>query len=144
LTDVNLEVKLYLLRLGAGRWGEVLAPRTDRGDCELLDFLEGLGPNDAKHRDWAMRLLCDHVPVAGPPKNDEVSKVLEDGIFEFRHGPIRILYFYDHIDGAMVICTHGYYKRTRKAPRGEIKRAKAHRTAYRAAKDRGLLAVEDL
>jgi phage-related protein len=52
-----------------------------------------------------------------------------------------VLWFYD--EGRLVICSHGFVKRTRKTPAAELERARATCVAYRAAKNNATLQVED-
>jgi phage-related protein len=66
------------------------------------------------------------------PIKENLSKHLEDGIFELRcslhERIVRSLYFYRR--GAKIIITHGFIKKTRKTPRGEIEKAKILRAEY--------------
>jgi len=61
-----------------------------------------------------------------------LSKYLEDGIFELRTSLTvtiaRSLYFYQQ--GAKIILTHGFIKKTQKTPRKEIEKAKMLRKFY--------------
>lgn len=77
----------------------------------------------------------------GPPRNVEVSHKIAGEIWEFIAGRLRVLWFYD--EGRIVVCTHGFVKRTRKAPAGEIEQAQAAYEAYQAAKKSRRLSVED-
>ncbi|MFL6293874.1 MAG: type II toxin-antitoxin system RelE/ParE family toxin [Thermoanaerobaculia bacterium] len=51
-----------------------------------------------------------------------------------------MLWFYDQ--GRLVVCSHGFLKRTRKTPPGEVERAQAAFDAYQRAKKAGTLKVE--
>ena len=66
------------------------------------------------------------------PIKENLSKHLEDGIFELRTSVsttiIRTLYFYQK--GAKIILTHGFIKKTQKTPRKEIERAKELRDMH--------------
>jgi phage-related protein len=66
------------------------------------------------------------------PIKENLSKHLEDGIFELRsylsEKIARSLYFYQK--GAKIIITHGFVKKTKKTPRNEIKKAKELRALY--------------
>lgn len=85
--------------------------------------------------------LLSFVAEQGPPHNVEVSHKIAGEIWEFIAGRLRVLWFYE--GGRLVICTHGFVKRTRKTPAGEIERAQAAYEAYQAAKKSGRLNVED-
>ena len=67
------------------------------------------------------------------PIKENLSKYLEDGIFELRislyEKIARALYFYQK--GAKIIITHGFIKKSSKTPKKEIKRAKELRTKYK-------------
>ena len=78
----------------------------------------------------------------GPPRNVEVSHKIAGDIWELIAGQLRVLWFYD--EGRVIVCSHGFVKRTRKIPSGEIDRAQAACQEYRAAKKtRTLTMVED-
>jgi phage-related protein len=50
-----------------------------------------------------------------------------------KRGPaLRVLWFYD--EGRMIVCTHGYWKTTRRTPLGEIDKARRLRSDYLLAK----------
>ena len=62
----------------------------------------------------------------GMAPKENLSKHLEDGIFELRVGfenrIARSFYFYEA--ARRIIFTHGFVKKDRKTPKGEIARAK--------------------
>ena len=75
---------------------------------------------EALHRapkEWPkMVRILDYVIEAGPPKDAEKSKLLREGIFEFRtKGGLRLLWFYD--EGRVVICVTVTSNKARR-PRG--------------------------
>lgn len=82
--------------------------------------------------------IIDHTADAGPPKDEEKSKPLREGIFEFRtKGGLRLLWFYD--EGRVVICVNGYIKQGQKTPNAEIDAAIQWKNKYFAAKGSGTL-----
>lgn len=129
---------MKLRRVRAGTW-QVLALSTDRGDCPLLDFLAALEGGLVRDG-WRMLKLLDGVAEQGPPRNTEISHMLAPGIWEFIQGRLRVLWFYD--EGRLVICSHGFVKRSRKTPLKELARAQSHRHRYLNAKRRAELEVE--
>ena len=130
---------MKLRRVRRRQW-DVLAICGPRGECPLLDFLGGLEAQlEADGR--SMLRLLSFVAEQGPPHNVEVSHKIAGEIWELITGRLRVLWFYDQ--GRLVICSHGFVKRTRKTPRGEIERAQAAFDAYQAAKRVGSLKVED-
>jgi len=87
-----------------------------------------------------LRLLA-FVAEQGPPHNVETSHKIAGEVWELIAGRLRVLWFYD--EGRLVICSHGFVKRTRKTPAGEIERARLSYAAYLAAKKSRNLKVED-
>jgi hypothetical protein len=82
--------------------------------------------------------IMDHTAEAGPPKDEEKSKPLREGIFEFRtKGGLRLLWFYD--EGRVVICANGYIKQGQKTPNAEIDAAIQWKNKYFTAKRSGRL-----
>lgn len=128
---------MRLEQVGAGRW-TVLAVCSERGDCPLLEFLAGLG-GDLARDGRRMLALLDRVAAGGPPRNVEISRQLAPGIWELIQGRLRVLWFYD--EGRLVIATHGFVKKTRKAPAAEIERAKVGRDAYFRDRRRGNIRI---
>jgi phage-related protein len=126
-------------RVQRARW-DVLAVCGPRGECPLLDFLADLEAGLAADGRAMLRLLA-FVAEQGPPRNVEVSHKIAGAVWEFIAGQLRVLWYYD--EGRQVICSHGFVKRTRKTPAGEIERAQASCTAYQAAKKNATLMVED-
>lgn len=68
-----------------------------------------------------VQLLADH----GTRLGENITKHLEDDIWELRPGNNRVLYFY-HKDDTYVLL-HQFRKKTQKTPRREIEKAKAER-----------------
>jgi phage-related protein len=130
---------MRLRRVQRARW-EVLAVCDARGACQLFDFLAGLEARLAMDGRAMLRLLA-FVAEQGPPRNVETSHKLASEIWELIAGRLRVLWFYD--EGRLVVCSHGFVKRTRKTPAAEIDRARASYAAYSAAKKDGTLQVED-
>jgi phage-related protein len=88
-----------------------------------------------------MLRLLSFVAEQGPPHNVEVSHKIVGDIWELIAGRLRVLWFYDQ--GRVIVCSHGFIKRTRKIPTGEMDKAQAAFEAYQSAKRSGLLKVED-
>jgi phage-related protein len=67
------------------------------------------------------------------PAKENLSKHLEDGIFELRMGfenrIARSFYFYEA--ARQIIFTHGFVKKTQKTPKSEIARAQSIRKQWR-------------
>ena len=129
---------MKLRRVRRGQW-DVLAVCGPRGECPLLDFLASLEAHlEAEGR--AMLRLLANVAEQGPPHNVEASHKIAGEIWELIAGRLRVLWFYDQ--GRLVVCSHGFLKRTRKIPPGEVERAQAAFDSYQRAKRAGTLKVE--
>lgn len=63
-----------------------------------------------------------------------ILKKLTDEIWEFRtrydKEQIRLLAFWDSNLKSMIVCTHGFVKKTQKTPKSEIKKALEFRKKY--------------
>lgn len=103
---------------------------TADGVSELWDFLDNLQQKATKsknariqHKQIIMyiQLLDDH----GTRLGENITKHLEEGIWELRPGNNRVLYFY-HKNNTYVLLHH-FRKTTRKTPRREIEKAKEER-----------------
>lgn len=128
---------MKLLKLDEGLFS-VHAICDDRGDAELLTFLEGLGANLHSNRDGMLKMLercADH----GPPRNSESKHHLGDGIYELIKGQLRVLYFTDK--NRVIICSHGLVKKTGKVPKKDIAKATKGRRKYREARTDGQLEI---
>ncbi len=130
---------MRLRRVRRAQW-DVLAVCSFRGDCPLLEFLAGLEAQLAADGRAMLRLLA-FIAEQGPPRNVEVSHKIAGDIWELIAGQLRVLWFYD--EGRVIVCSHGFVKRTRKTPPGETDRAQAACLEYQAAKKtRDLTVVE--
>lgn len=65
-----------------------------------------------------------------------------DGLFEFKRGKVRVFWFYDR--GQVVVCSHGLVKKTQKAPKRDLERARATIARYRDAVRCGALVRGDV
>lgn len=118
----------------------VVAAVTDRGECSLVDFLEGLD-GDLADDGSRMVAVLERVASGGPRRDTQVSRQIGPGLFEFRKGRIRIVWFYD--EGMLVICTHGFVKKTQKTPPAEIHKAMSIHNRYFVDKRNGNIRFEE-
>jgi len=111
---------------------------TADGTSELWDFLESLRQKAASNKDariqhkqfsYYIQLLQDNGTYLG----ENITKHLEDDIWELRPGNNRVLYFYFHDDTFVLL--HQFRKKTQKTPRREIEKAKSERADYIARKE---------
>ncbi len=102
-----------------------------------LDFQEQALRQASKEWPKLVRII-DYTAESGPPRDEEKSKLLRDGIFEFRtKGGLRLLWFYD--EGCVVICVNGYIKQGQKTPNQQIDEAIQWKNRYFEAKQTGKL-----
>ncbi|MDO4395876.1 MAG: type II toxin-antitoxin system RelE/ParE family toxin [Clostridia bacterium] len=108
------------------------------GKSDLWNFLEelrvkGLSNKDAriqfKQISLYIQLLQDH----GTRLSENITKHIENDIWELRPGHNRIFYFYQ--DNDTFVLLHHFRKKTQKTPRREIERAKSRRDDYLARKE---------
>lgn len=118
---------IQLLNAGAEfdiyAWGDV-------HHCDTLEFLEQL-QEDSNSDANRLIYLIDRTANHGTKNNEQHSRLLSDGILEFKApNTARLLWFFDA--NRIIICTHGFSgKRGKgKTPRREIDRAKEIRRKY--------------
>ncbi|WP_025324472.1 type II toxin-antitoxin system RelE/ParE family toxin [Deferrisoma camini] len=129
-------MRLITVRKGRHR---VCAIAADTGRCDLEDFFAELEKGRSADLNGLLDLI-ERVSVGGRPSETQYCKHLGGGIWEFRHGRARILWFYDDEAGSLILCSHGFVKQSQKTPRPEIDRAKTRRKRYLEAKKGGTLA----
>jgi phage-related protein len=106
----------------------VIFYRTADGKCPVQEFIDSLPGKVAQKIVWVLKLLEDLEIV---PSSYFKKLVGTEGIWEcriqFGSNTYRILcFFMDH----SVILTHGFVKKSQKAPAGEIERAEAYRKDF--------------
>ena len=103
---------------------------TADGVSELWDFLDDLQKRSTTNKDARIQhkqisqyiqLLADH----GTRLGENITKHLDEDIWELRPGSNRVLYFY-HKENTFVLL-HQFRKKTQKTPRREIDKAKSER-----------------
>ena len=108
------------------------------GESKLWNFLEELRQKAATNKDTRIQfkqislyiqLLADN----GTRLNENITKHLEDNIWELRPGNNRVLYFYFKDDTFVLL--HQFRKKTQKTPKRELERAKAERDDYLSRKE---------
>ena len=111
--------------------------KTADGISELWDFLDNLQKKSVTNKDARIQhkqislyiqLLEDH----GTRLGENITKHLEDGIWELRPGNNRVFYFFFKDDTFVLL--HHFRKKSQKTPYREIVRAKAERDDWIARK----------
>ena len=108
------------------------------GHSELWDFLEELRLKAATNKDARIQLKQISLYIQllednGTRLNENITKHLDDDIWELRPGNNRVLYFYFKDDTFVLL--HQFRKKTQKTPKREIERVKAERDDYLRRKE---------
>lgn len=103
------------------------------GSSELWDFLEDLRMKAPTNKDARIQfkqisLYIQLLQDNGTRLGENITKHLEDDIWELRPGNNRVLYFFFKDDTFVLL--HQFRKKTQKTPRREIEKAKAERNDY--------------
>lgn len=99
--------------------------------CLTEEFMADQSEKMEAEAEKMLRLL-EWVAKNGQPKNKEKCNTLGDKIFEFKTKKLRLGWFWDA--DCMIICSHGWLKKSQKTPKGEITRAIETREGYFEAK----------
>ena len=116
----------------------VMFYETADGRSELWDFLEELRMKAATNKDARIQhkqitLYIQLLQENGTRLNENITKHLEDGIWELRPGNNRVFYFFFEND-TFVLLLH-FRKKSQKTPKREIEKAKNERADYIARKE---------
>ena len=106
---------------------------TDIQKSDVRDFLEELRIKSYKNKDARIQyrqaiLYIELLQNNGTYLPDNITKHIEDDIWELRPGVNRIFYFF--FDNDSFILLHTFRKKTKKTPRREIEKAKQERNDY--------------
>ncbi|MBQ9879717.1 MAG: type II toxin-antitoxin system RelE/ParE family toxin [Clostridia bacterium] len=108
------------------------------GRSELWDFLEELRTRSDTNKDLRVQykqiIFCiELLKENGTRLPENITKHLDDGIWELRPGNNRVLYFFFRDDTYVLL--HHFRKKTQKTPAREIEKAKRERTDYISRKE---------
>ena len=111
---------------------------TEDGKCRIWGFLEALrlkAPTnkDARIQHKQASLYIELLQQNGTHMNAEITKHLDDGIWELRPGNNRVFYFFYQNDTYVLL--HQFRKKSQKTPKREIEKAKAERNDYLRRKE---------
>ena len=106
---------------------------TQDGKSQIWEFLEELRIKAATSKDARIQhkqasLYIELLQQNGTRLNENITKRLEDGIWELRLGNNRVFYFFFQ-DNTFVLL-HQFRKKTQKTPKREIEKAKRERDDY--------------
>ncbi|MBI3584788.1 MAG: type II toxin-antitoxin system RelE/ParE family toxin [Nitrospinae bacterium] len=107
----------------------VIFYKTEDGKCPVKDFLDSLPGKAAQKVTWVLKLLEDlnMIPSSYFKKLIGSEEIWECRI-QFGSNAYRIFCFFTA--NSMVVLTHGFIKKSQKAPRNEIERAEAYRKDF--------------
>ena len=111
---------------------------TEDGKCPIWDFLEALrlkAPTnkDARIQHKQASLYIELLQQNGTHMNAEITKHLDDGIWELRPGNNRVFYFFYQNDTYVLLPQ--FRKKSQKTPKREIEKAKIERNDYLRRKE---------
>ena len=112
---------------------DIIFYEKENGKSEVWDFLETLRLKSATNKDARIQykqalLYIELLQNNGTFLPENITKHVEDGIWELRPGRNRIFNFCCEKDAFVLL--HSFLKKTQKTPRREIERAKAERADY--------------
>ena len=115
---------------------------TQDGECQVWDFLEGLRIKAASNKDARIQhkqasLYIELLQQNGTHMNENITKHLEDGIWELRPVNNRVFYFFFQDD--IFVLLHQFRKKSQKTPKREIEKAKRERDDYLSRKENNKL-----
>lgn len=111
---------------------------TEDGKCPIWDFLEALRLKAPTNKDARIQykqasLYIELLQQNGTHMNAEITKHLDDGIWELRPGNNRVFYFFYQNDTYVLL--HQFRKKSQKTPKREIEKAKTERNDYLRRKE---------
>ena len=112
---------------------EIIFYERENGKSEIWDFLEELRQKSLKNKNARIQykqilLYIELLQNNGILLPSNITKHIEDNIWELRPGNNRIFYFY--FDNDSFVLLHSFRKKTQKTPKREITKAKAERDDY--------------
>ena len=111
---------------------------TEDGKCPIWDFLEALRHKAPTNKDARIQhkqasLYIELLQQNGTHMNAEITKHLDDGIWELRPGNNRVFYFF--YQNNTYVLLHQFRKKSQKTPKREIEKAKTERNDYLRRKE---------
>ena len=111
---------------------------TRDGQCPVWEFLENLRIKSASNKYARIQhkqasLYIELLQQNGTRLNDNITKHLEDGIWELRPGNNRVFYFF--YENNTFVLLHQFRKKSQKTPKREIVKAKSERIDYLSRKE---------
>ena len=117
---------MILIPIKIEKW-KVFAYCRSEDSCDLLEWLSGLEENYLTSRNRLFAIIEKvALDLQGPrllPHDicHQVDK--EHQIYEFIAGKLRLLWFYSPFEKKVIICAHGFLKKSQKTKKKDIQRA---------------------
>lgn len=108
------------------------------GESEVWNFLETLRQKSSTSKDARIQykqiaLYIELLQNNGTRLPENITKHIDEDIWELRPGFNRIFYFY--YDDNTFVLLHSFRKKTQKTPQREIEKAKSERDDYLSQKE---------
>lgn len=121
---------------------EVTFYESSNGESPVWNFLEGLrlkmeSSKDARIQFKQVNMYIELLAQNGTNLNENITKHLEEDIWELRPGNNRVFYFC--VQNNTFVLLHQFRKKSQKTPRREIDKAKRERDDYLSRKENGEL-----
>jgi phage-related protein len=112
--------------------------RTEDGDCDIECFLDDLLKRASTNKDARIqhKQVAQYIQLLedyGTRLGDNITKHLDEDIWELRPGNNRVLFFYFENDTYVLL--HHFRKKTQKIPHREIEKAKSERNDWKARRE---------
>ena len=117
----------------------IMAVCTDRGDCPFWVFDDNLPERFEGSMDTLFSTF-EHIAIHGPIRTPGLSHNIDDGVFEFIFGQIRVPYFYGS-ERRSIIVTHGFLKKSKRINKREKGIAVNAKKRYFADFDKGEITI---
>ena len=113
-----------------------------KGISEIWNFLETLRKKSVTNKDARIQykqalLHIELLQLNGTQLPNNITKHIDENIWELRPGNNRIFYFFCDTDGFILL--HSFRKKTQKTPIREIEKAKSERDDYLSRKEQNRL-----
>ncbi len=110
----------------------------ENGKSDVWDFLEELrrqasSSKDARIQFKQLSLYIDLLANNGTMLPNNITKHIDEDIWELRPGNNRVFYFW--FDGGSFVLLHHFRKKSQKTPKSEIEQAKRERDDYKSRKE---------
>ena len=112
--------------------------RAENGESDIESFLDDLQKRATTNKDARIqhKQIAQYIQLLsayGTRLGENITKHLDEDIWELRPGNNRVLFFYFENDTYVLL--HHFRKKTKKTPHREIEKAKAERDDWKARKE---------